>query len=235
MSNKKKKKNSNYVTSKTVALHEKEEKQKQKEERKKIWATVIAALIVCAIIAGIVLAVGFGLGWFSKDSDQNFTATYHATIEIKDYGTVHIELYGNEAPQTVENFVTLANAGFYNGLTFHRIIEGFMAQGGQNASYEHEGLYGEFSANGFDNPILHERGIISMARASEYNSATTQFFIVQQKSDWLDGEYAAFGKVIDGMDVIDKICADAEPYDNNGGILPSQQPVITSISVHHAH
>ena len=160
----------------------------------------------------------------------------HADIVVKDYGTISVELDGFTAPITVQNFVSLAKSGFYDGLTFHRIMDGFMIQGGDplgngNGGAEHN-IVGEFKSNGLVNDISHVRGTISMARASgDENSASSQFFIVQTDSEFLDGDYAGFGHVTSGMDVVDKICKDAKPIDNNGTIKPEEQPVIERITI----
>jgi len=143
--------------------------------------------------------------------DEN--ATYYAEIDIADHGVITVALYGNDAPISVANFVKLANEGFYNGLTFHRIISGFMMQGGDpngnGTGGSGENIKGEFSANGVDNALSHTRGAISMARAMNYDSASSQFFIMHKDAPHLDGGYAAFGKVVDGMDAVDEI-ADTE-------------------------
>lgn len=170
---------------------------------------------------------------------EEAVATHYATIEILNYGTIQLELYGNSAPQTVENFVSLAESGFYGGLTFHRIIEGFMIQGGDpngnGTGGAEEEIFGEFSSNGFENNLSHIRGVISMARSNAFDSASSQFFIVHQDSiDSLDGKYAAFGYVTEGMDVVDAICAEAEPIDSNGSIDMEMQPIITSITITYA-
>lgn len=160
------------------------------------------------------------------------------TIEVADYGTITVELDASAAPATVANFVALAEAGFYDGLTFHRIMDGFMIQGGDPDGNGNGGsdtnVVGEFAANGHENPISHVRGVISMARAMDYDSASSQFFIVHQDSTFLDGQYAAFGRVTEGMEVVDAICADARPTDSNGTIPPEEQPVITSVTVEQA-
>ena len=160
---------------------------------------------------------------------------HHAKITIKDYGTITVELNGDAAPVTVDNFMKLAKAGFYNGLTFHRIIDGFMIQGGDPEGTGRGGskdrIKGEFSSNGVNNPISHVKGVISMARAQDPNSASSQFFITVADATYLDGSYAAFGTVTDGMDVAEKIAADAKPTDNNGTIPREQQPVIESIVI----
>jgi peptidyl-prolyl cis-trans isomerase B (cyclophilin B) len=160
---------------------------------------------------------------------------YLAEINVKDYGTITVELDEGIAPETVKNFVKLANEGFYDGLTFHRIIEGFMIQGGDpngnGTGGSDETIKGEFLANGFNNTLSHTRGVISMARSSAYDSASSQFFIMQEDGTYLDGQYAAFGTVIDGMDVVDAIAEQAEPTDNNGTIESDEQPVIESITI----
>ncbi len=160
-------------------------------------------------------------------------ATHRIVIEIENYGTVKAELYGNTAPITVANFVSLAEDGFYNGLTFHRIIAGFMMQGGapNSSSGKASPIKGEFSSNGITNDLLHERGVLSMARTDDPDSASSQFFIMHQTSPHLDGDYAAFGKVTEGMDVVDAICMGARPIDGNGSIAKADQPVIKSITV----
>lgn len=156
-------------------------------------------------------------------------------IEVKDYGTIDVALYPDYAPITVENFVKLANDGFYDGLTFHRIMEGFMAQGGDplgnGTGGSDEEIKGEFYSNGVENTLSHTRGAISMARSSLPDSASSQFFIVHEDSTFLDGEYAVFGYVTEGMEVVDKICEDAQPTDSNGTIAKDAQPVIKSIKV----
>ena len=160
---------------------------------------------------------------------------HHAEIEIENYGTITVELDADTAPITVENFISLAKDGFYDGLTFHRIIDGFMIQGGDPDGNGTGGskntIKGEFSSNGVENNISHTRGVISMARSSDPNSASSQFFIVQQDSTFLDGEYAAFGRVTSGMEVVDAICADTPVEDDNGTVAWWNQPVITSIRI----
>ena len=173
------------------------------------------------------------VAWEDNAQPDVMEVTHYITIEIEDYVTLHGELYGNMAPLTVENFTSLAQSGFYDGLTFHRIIEGFMMQGGapDSLSPEVAPIKGEFSANGVENTLLHEPGVLSMARTNNPDSATSQFFIVHQTSPHLDGQYAAFGRITEGLDIVDRICADAEPVDNNGTIYPGQQPVIAQITV----
>ena len=132
-------------------------------------------------------------------------------ITMKDGGVIDLELNKEAAPVTVENFEKLVRDHFYDGLIFHRVIPGFMIQGGDPEGTGVGGpgwhIKGEFAANGWDNPISHERGVISMARAQDPNSAGSQFFIMHADADYLDGQYAAFGKVISGMDVVDRIAS----------------------------
>ena len=140
---------------------------------------------------------------------QKETKDYIAKIEVKDYGTITVKLDGKTAPITVQNFVDLAKSGFYDGLTFHRIIEGFMIQGGDpngnGTGGSDKTIKGEFKENGVKNNIKHKRGVISMARSSDYDSASSQFFIMHKPAPHLDGEYAAFGKITEGLDIVDQI------------------------------
>lgn len=134
-----------------------------------------------------------------------------ASLTVKDFGEIEIELFPDLAPITVNNFVKLVNNGFYNGLTFHRIIKGFMIQGGCPKGNGTGGpgytIKGEFAYNGVNNPTKHERGVISMARAMDPNSAGSQFFIMHKDAPHLDGQYAAFGKVTKGIEIVDKIAS----------------------------
>ena len=159
----------------------------------------------------------------------------HIVLTVKDYGEVKLELDETAAPITVANFVKLAESGFYDGLTFHRIIDGFMIQGGDPEGTgfggSDENIKGEFRANGVDNPISHTEGVISMARSSDPNSASSQFFITVADATFLDGQYAAFGKVADGFDVVRLIARDARPIDGNGTVPKKDQPVIESVRV----
>lgn len=158
---------------------------------------------------------------------------HHATIEVEGYGTIKVELNANNTPITVSNFAQLANDKFYDGLTFHRIIKGFMIQGGDpngnGTGGSQRPIKGEFSANGVLNAIQHKRGVISMARSSSYDSGSSQFFIMHQDRDSLDGQYAAFGKVTEGMDVVDAIAENVPVQGANGTVAAADQPRITSI------
>lgn len=164
---------------------------------------------------------------------------HHVEITVKDYGTISVELDGDAAPITVENFLKLAGDGFYDGLTFHRIMSGFMIQGGDPLGNGRGGsdkqIKGEFSENGVENNLSHTRGAISMARSQAMDSASSQFFIVHADSTFLDGQYACFGYVTEGMEVVDAIC-DAIPEeafipDSNNTVESQYQPVIESIKV----
>lgn len=154
-------------------------------------------------------------------------------ISIRDYGVIKLELDPTQAPKTVENFQKLVSRKFYDGLTFHRIIKDFMIQGGDplgnGTGGSDEIIQGEFANNGFDNQISHKRGVISMARSMDPNSASSQFFIVHKDSEFLDGNYAAFGHVTSGIEVVDKICDSVPVVDDNGTVSKENQPVIDYI------
>lgn len=211
------------------------EQQKQQKKNSRLpWIIGITAA-VCVVVAAVVFVIAARSAQELPDVTESTAAMtqelHHCEIEIQDYGTITVELNASAAPITVANFLKLANEGYYNGLTFHRIIKDFMMQGGANAARPVDTIKGEFSANGVDNPLLHTRGAISMARANDMNSANSQFFIVHRTSPHLDGQYACFGYVTDGMDVVDAVCEAAQPTDNNGTIPADQQPVITEIRV----
>lgn len=248
----KKKKNSNYVTEKRILAQAEAERAKKAAQTKKIIIySVVSVLIVAALVLGI-----WGIVTLINNADReanpnlDFKATHHASIEIDGYGTLHVELYGDDAPITVNNFVKLAKEGFYNGKTFHRVMEDFMIQGGcpegnGTGDYKDENgkevnIKGEFSANGVKNDIKHVRGTISMARGGYDNdSASCQFFIVQKTSTGntlsLDGNYAAFGMVTDGMEIVDKIVEDMKALGYTEAVDAKDQPVIKSITIHESH
>ncbi|MDE5781909.1 MAG: peptidylprolyl isomerase [Lachnospiraceae bacterium] len=200
--------------------------------------------VITMILALSVMMVFAGCGDSSKDkgsdkktekqteSEELLSGKHNVEIDIKDYGKISLELDADTAPITVTNFVNLAKSGFYDGLTFHRIRDGFMIQGGDPEGTGTGGsdkeIKGEFSKNGVENNISHERGVISMARAMDMDSASSQFFIVQTDSTYLDGSYAAFGHVTEGMEVVDKICKEVPSSDL---VDKDKQPVITSIKV----
>lgn len=207
---------------------------------------LLLIIIICIIALGMIICIGISKPKENVNSKNNIeenkeennmynSGLHHAIIEVKDYGTIKLELDADTAPITVSNFAKLVNEGFYNGLTFHRIISGFMIQGGDplgnGTGGSDEEIKGEFSVNGVKNNISHKRGVISMARASDYNSASSQFFIVHEDSTFLDGQYAGFGRVTEGMEVVDKICEKIQVEDNNGTVLKANQPVIEKITM----
>ncbi len=200
-----------------------------------LLATVLLALSLCACGQKSTGSSSKGKS-FSQD---NFQQTDTVEIEVANYGKIKVGLDSKAAPITVANFKKLVEDGFYNGLTFHRIISGFMMQGGDpkgdGTGGSEKTIKGEFKENGVENYLAHTRGAISMARSSDNDSASSQFFIVHQTSSnnskSLDGKYCCFGYVLEGMDVVDKIIADAKPSDNNGTIPSAQQPKIVSIKI----
>lgn len=169
------------------------------------------------------------------DVSKTLSGTHHAEMILKDYGTIKMELDADTAPLTVTNFVKLVQEDFYDGLTFHRIVNDFMMQGGDpegnGTGGAEETIKGEFSNNGVENEISHTKGVISMVRSTDYDSASSQFFIVQADSTFLDGDYAAFGHVTEGMDIVDEICKNAKPINNGGLIDTPEQPVIEDIII----
>lgn len=207
--------------------------------------------LMCAISLIASMAVLCGCSGSSSSSETSSKATeavsessadenllsgkINAVIDIKDYGKISLELDADTAPITVTNFVKLAKEGFYDGLTFHRIIKGFMMQGGDplgtGTGGSDEEIKGEFAQNGVKNDISHVRGVISMARSQLFDSASSQFFIVHEDSTFLDGQYAGFGHVTDGMDIVDKICEETPVTDNNGTVADGKKPVINTIAI----
>ena len=179
-------------------------------------STLLRCIVLAAVFALAATAVGCKGNGTDKTNDQQGDNTMNndkiiATIEMENGGIMKLELYPDIAPQSVYNFVSLARSGFYDGLTFHRIIPGFMIQGGDplGAGYGGPGyaIKGEFSSNGFNNTLKHERGVISWARSNNPDSAGSQFFIMHADAPHLDGSYAAFGRVIEGIEVVDEIAS----------------------------
>ena len=183
----------------------------------------------------VVLTCFLITGCSSDGDDKMLSGKINAEINIKDYGVIKLELDADSAPITVTNFVNLVNDKFYDGLTFHRIIDGFMIQGGDPLGNGTGGskktIKGEIKNNGVENNISHTRGTISMARSQANDSASSQFFIVQSDSTFLDGSYAGFGHVTSGMEIVDKICKDTKTEDDNGTVKKENQPVIESIKI----
>lgn len=168
--------------------------------------------------------------------DNNLLSGKHTVeIKVKDMGSIEVEIDADIAPITATNFIKLTKDGFYDGLTFHRILSGFMIQGGDpngdGTGGSKDTIVGEFSQNGYENNLLHTRGVISMARSNDKDSASSQFFIMHGDSSHLDGSYAAFGKVTKGMDIVDKIATSAKPAGDDGFVEKAQQPIIEKISV----
>ena len=195
----------------------------------KKWMTIFFVLLT------VVSLVGCSSSKTTEKTKKTKTlkGNYQVEIKIKDYGTIYAEIDADTAPITVTNFVNLCKNHFYDGLTFHRIIKDFMIQGGDpngdGTGGSEETIKGEFSDNGVENPLKHTRGALSMARSQDNDSASSQFFIVQKTASHLDGQYAVFGYVYEGMDIVDKICDDVQVEDNNGTVAKENQPVIESI------
>lgn len=192
---------------------------------------------IISFLLALITVLGFaGCSDSSNKETTELKATHKAVINIENYGEIHLELYGDEAPVTVENFVSLANSKFYDGLTIHRIVPQFVIQGGDpnadGTGGSDKTIKGEFSANGHKNNISHTKGTISMARLSNNpNSATSQFFIVIDNASYLDGSYAAFGKVINGMEIVEKIANQNPGSNSNGGLVEAaKQPRIISVT-----
>ena len=167
---------------------------------------------------------------YKEDTSTEEKDTYYVAMDVKYYGVIILKLDAKAAPITVKNFVKLVREGFYDGLTFHRVIDNFMIQGGDpdanGLGGSDEEIFGEFLYNGYNNPIKHERGVISMARAKDYNSASSQFFICNANSvnvSNLDYQYAAFGHVIEGMEVVDEITSYSLAFTGNNGMISDKK------------
>ena len=206
---------------------------------KRIIALVLVIAALATVFAGC-KKKGNPLDKYTVDDSTEKKDYYYVAMAVEDYGVIIVKLDATAAPKTVANFVKLVREGFYNGLTFHRVIEGFMIQGGDpNANGtggSSEKIEGEFLYNGYYNPISHKKGVISMARSDNYDSASSQFFICNANSasvSALDYKYAAFGHVVEGLDVVDAITSGTAKYgDGNGAIAnKSNQAVITEMRV----
>lgn len=198
----------------------------------------IVPIIVCFMF--FFMMIGCGQKEEVKDNEKKeeseyMTGLHHVKMEVEKYGTIELELDADVAPITVTNFIDLAKSGFYDGLTFQRVYKGFMIQGGDPDGNGTGGspnkIKGEFKANGVNNTISHKRGVISMARSQLYDSASSQFFIVHQDSEFLDGQYAAFGHVTNGMEVVDKICDETITLADGETVAKENQPIITKVTV----
>lgn len=201
--------------------------------RKTIRLTSV--LLILSLVLALTGCVKYESTRYINTGEEQLSGLHHAEIEIEGYGTIAVELDADTAPISVTNFVELAKSGFYNGTKFHRIINGFMMQGGSPKNEEDakklKTIYGEFSANGVNNTILHKRGVISMARSDDANSASSQFFIMHQDYPSLDGNYAAFGHVTSGIEIVDQICENTPNSGENGAVAEEDQPVIKEIRI----
>ena len=186
----------------------------------------IIAIILCAVMLALSLSL---VSCGEAPYDRSETETNYVLIDVEGKGQIVVELYPEVAPITVANFKKLVSQKFYNGLIFHRVIEGFMIQGGDpkgnGTGGSSETITGEFSANGIENDLAHERGVISMARSDDMDSASSQFFIMHKDYPSLNGKYAAFGKVVYGMDTVDKIAEVATNYRDK----PLESVVMTEV------
>ncbi len=212
---------------------------KKPEKNNSTLIIAVVAIVCITLIAGLSIIFGgkdeVPVSQPTQAPAATLTGTHNIEIEIANYGTIKAELYADVAPLTVTNFVKLAKEGFYDGLTFHRIISGFMIQGGDplgnGTGGSDQKIKGEFAANGFNNTLKHTRGVLSMARAMAPDSASSQFFIMHQDYPSLDGQYAAFGMVTEGIEIVDAICANTPVTDGNGSVAKANQPVITAVRV----
>lgn len=202
---------------------------------KKLYKKKIRMILMTFCVMFLVTACKSSKDTESEPSKDLLSGTIQAEIVVKDMGVIKLSLDADTAPITVTNFVKLAKDGFYDGLTFHRIIDGFMIQGGDpngnGTGGSNETIKGEFESNGVENSIKHVRGVISMARSKAMDSASSQFFIMQADAPHLDGDYAAFGKVTEGMEIVDQICKDAKGQDSSGTVAKEDQPIITTIKI----
>lgn len=209
---------------------------------KKIIAFILAAIMLLSFASCDPIEVNPGANTSNKETeapstpggptvDDPYANTVKIKIDVKDFGVMTLELYPDLAPITVENFLSYVDENYYEGLTFHRIMKGFMIQGGDGHGGEHASIKGEFSANGYENGLSHTYGVISMARTSVMDSATSQFFICNaDASASLDGKYAAFGRLIDGSEVLDAI-SNVEVEYNQYGEMSSPVETVTINSI----
>lgn len=202
-----------------------------KEETKNI---IIIGLVL--VVIAIIFIIGGSAGKKGEEQmnqEENLKGTHNIEIVIKDYGTIKAELYADIAPITVTNFLKLVNENFYDGLTFHRVVSGFMIQGGDPSHNGTGGssktIKGEFSSNGVENSLSHTRGTISMARSNNPDSASSQFFIMHEDYQGLDGNYAAFGRVTEGIEIVDEICKNTPVEEDGESVSFENQPVIEKI------
>lgn len=223
----KQKKNSNYVTDKTSAAKAEREATKakeQKDKKVKLAVTISATLVGCiAVIIGFLALVGV----------FNYTpeATNHASVILSNGQSFHIELYGNDAPETVKHFVKLCEDGYFTGKSLHTLTDGLLYCGSENADGGKNGIKGEFTDNGFENKVAMKKGVVAMARGESKDSAYGQFFVLTKNNKGLDGKYAAFGKITD-IDVLNELLKDIR-VSADGSV--ENAPTIKSVSFHDAH
>lgn len=202
------------------------EAEKAKKKRALLKNIKYIAILIAAIAVSVAIIVIIG----NRPGSYTIVATEHAAIAVEGYGTLHVELYGEEAPEAVEAFIELAEAGKYNGITLDKLLNGMLETTAISSSST---IKGEFSANGVNNHVKHKKGVLSMVLTDGNDSANGEFFIVTETLKDLDGKSTAFGKITD-MSVLNEILADLEP-DENGNIPAENQPKITSISFHGHH
>jgi len=191
--------------------------------KKRTLAMILAVLMLCSVCM-----TGCG-------STKEWNGKHNVEIVIKNYGTITLQINADIAPQTASNFLNLAKKGFYNGTTIYRAIDGFAIYGGDpqgnGTGTSGTELYGEFTSNGFNNTLSNSSGAIGMARGTNKNSASCQFYILQNDATWLDGDFAVFGYVVDGMDIVEQIASDAIVTGTDGYIAKANQPVISSVKI----
>ncbi len=189
---------------------------------KKTVALILALLLLTAALSGC-------------GGDKTWNGKHEVEITVKDYGTITLEIDADKAPVTASNFLNLVKKGFYNNLTIYRAIDGFAIYGGDpnknGTGTSGETITGEFTSNGYNNPLTHDRGAVGMARGVNKNSASCQFYILQNEAHYLDGEFAIFGKVTSGMEIVDRIGSTAQVTGADGHITEANQPVISSVKV----
>ena len=228
-----KKKNSNYVTEKTAMKKEAAAKQRKAAKTKKTVMAVLVPTLAVLLIAAVILTVMVLGGAFDYIPEP----TEHVAIDLAGHGSLHVELYGNDAPETVKSFLALANGGYFNGKMVNALIDGSLYLGSEESGTE-KGVVGEFSANGKENKVPFKVGTLVMARGEDYDSAYGRFFIVTKDTDTaaLKGNYAAFGRITDkdGIELVEKLIEGLHP--NSDGEIPATEQVsINSISSHEHH
>ena len=244
----KNKKNSNYVTEKTIRAKAEKEKAEKRRKEKKIITAIVAGVLSVALFVGAIFTLGkYAFGWWGGEYEP--TVTHHANIELEGYGTLHVELYGEEAPDTVANFIKLANEGFYNGLSFSHLMQdnekqNVLIQAGKDVDGL-DPINGEYSANDFDNNVSHTKGVLSAPKPKTGMGTNPSKFFIMASSDYtdtFDGFYAAFGKVTGGLEYLDSVLEDSANNKSSEGdeknlyeIHPKKQAKIKSITIHAAH